>query len=298
MKAVWSWIKEVAGEFFGDNAIANAAAIAFYTMFSLAPLLVISIAIAGMIFGRDAAQGAIVEQFRGTMGTGAGEMVEEVVTKAAQQPGGGVIATVIGVVTLIVGSMGVFGQLKSALNAIWDVTPKPGRGVWGFVRDHLLSFAMVLCIAFLLLVSLAVSAFLATIGSRFSEAAQATAALGGVVNFGVSFLIITALFAAMYKWLPDVKIGWRDVLLGAVLTALLFTVGKFMIGLYLGKASIVSVYGAAGSLVVILVWVYYSAIIFLFGAELTQVTARRRGSKVVPSENARWAPGEGGVVPA
>jgi membrane protein len=122
--------------------------------------------------------------------------------------------------------------------------------------------------------------------------------LGGILNFAVSFVIITALFAAMYKWLPDVRIGWRDVLLGAVLTSLLFTVGKFVIGLYLGKASIVSVYGAAGSLVVVLVWVYYSAIIFLFGAELTQVTARRRGSRVTPSPNAQWAPGEGGIAPA
>jgi membrane protein len=292
MKTLWSWLKEIATAFMADGVLRHAAAIAFYTMFSLAPLLVIAVAVAGFVFGREAAVGAIVNEFQGLLGETAGEMIETIVARAAVEPSRGVVATVIGVVTLLVASIGVFGQLKAALNAIWGVTPIPGQGVWGFIRDRVLSFAVVLCIAFLLLVSLALSALISALGNWLGQGLSLTETLLHLVNFVISILVTTVLFGAMYKLLPDVRMSWRDVALGAFVTAALFSLGKFLIGLYLGRASIVGVYGAAGSLVMVLLWVYYSAVIFLVGAEFTQVYARRKGSKIMPSKRARWAPGE------
>lgn len=288
MKRAWLLIRDVVSEFMSDGALPQAAAIAFYTMFSLAPLLVIAIAVAGMAFGREAAQDAIVREFRSVMGEDAAELIQSLVQRAANSQKSGVVATIVGVATLLLGSLGVFGQLKSALNSMWDVKLRTGLGFWGLVRDYVLSFAMVACIAFLLLVSLALSAALAAARTRFGESVPMGESGAAVLDVLVSLLVTAALFGAMYKILPDVRAPWRTVVVGAAFTALLFSAGKFLIGAYLGSAAIVSVYGTAGSLVMILVWVYYSSIILLFGAEVTQVTARRLGMRIEPRKNAEW----------
>lgn len=246
------------------------------------------IAIAGAVWGPEAARGEIVAQFGSLMGDDAANTIEQVIQRASEQPKRGTLATIFGIVVLLTGAIGVFGQIKSALNIIWEVEARPGRGIWGFVRDRVLSFAMVLSIAFLLLISLAVSATLSAAGGWISRSVELPAAVMWTLNTVLSVGIITLLFAAMYKVLPDVKVAWRELWIGALSTAALFNIGKYLIGLYLGKSSTVSVYGAAGSLVLILLWVYYSTIIFLFGAEFTQVYARWRGSEIEPSANAQW----------
>jgi membrane protein len=289
LRRAWVYLRDTVTEFIADRAMQQAAAIAFYTMLSLAPLLVIAIAVSGWVFGREAAQGAIVREFSGVLGEDAGTMIETVVQKAGENPGNGVIATVLGVVMLLIGAIGVFGQLKSALNTIWNVQVRPGGGINGFVREYLLSFTMVVCVAFLLLASLAVSAVIAAVSTGLGDRFSGVAWAGAVLHIVIAIVVIAALFAAMYKLLPDVRIAWRDVLLGALVTSVLFNLGKFLIGMYLGQASIVGVYGAAGSLVMVLLWVYYSAIIVLFGAEFTQVYALRRGARIVPSARAEWA---------
>jgi membrane protein len=246
--------------------------------------LVIVLAIAGFVFGREAAQGQLLGQIEGLVGPEGGKAIETMVAKGGTQPGSGTLATILGVIMLLVGAAGLFGQLQDALNTIWEVQPKPGRGIWGFVQDRFLSFTMVLGSAFLLLVSLVISAALAAIGGLFGD--WQTGVVGQAVNQLISLAVITLLFAMIFKFLPDAKIAWRDVWLGAVITAILFTLGKFLIGLYLGHSSVGSVYGGAGSLAVLLIWLYYSSQIFLFGAEFTKVYANRFGSRIVPAKNA------------
>jgi membrane protein len=214
----------------------------------------------------------------------------------ANQPKEGTIATVLSVVTLVFGASGVFGELQSSLNTIWRVQPKPGRGLWGVIHDRFLSFAMVVGVAFLLLVSLIISTVLTALGTLLNQLPEALHWIAQGLNVGVSFLAITLLFAMIFRVLPDVKISWWDVWLGAIVTAALFTVGKTAIGLYLGHSAMASSYGVAGSFVVFLVWVYYSAQILYFGAELTKVYANQFGSKIVPAENAM--PIAGGPAPA
>jgi len=276
-------LKEAGGEWVEDKASRLGAALAYYTVFSLAPLLVIVIAVAGFFFGPEAAQGQIAGQIRSVVGEEGAQAVQDMI-KHAQHPGASALASAVGVVILLCGAAGLFGQLQDALNTIWEIQPKPGRGVWGFIRDRFLSFSMVLGTCFLLLVSLVISAALAALGSLFGE--WQASVVGQAVNFVVSFAVITGLFAMIFRFLPDAKIAWRDVWLGAVVTSLLFSVGKFAIGLYLGHSSVGSAYGAAGSLAVLLVWIYYSAQIFLFGGELTKAFADHFGSRIVPKENA------------
>jgi membrane protein len=265
-----------------------AAALAYYTAFSLAPLLVIVVAVAGIAFGADEVRTALVGQIRDMLGGEGGDLVLSMLQQASR-PKESIIAMVIGVGTLILGASGLFGQLQDALNTVWEVQPKPGRGLRGMVRDRFLSFAMVLGVGFLLLVSLVLSAALHGLqryaGGRFAALAPVLQAGGFVIDLALTSL----LFAMMYKFLPDVRLRWRDVWTGAVATAALFTLGKFAIGLYLGRSAVGSAYGAAGSLAIVLFWVYYSSQILLFGAEFTQVYARRRGSWVVPKENAERA---------
>jgi membrane protein len=208
------------------------------------------------------------------------------IQNASNQPKTGMISTAFGVVALLFGAGGVVGQLQTALNTIWGVTPKPGRGVWGFVRQRFISFAMVLGIGFLLLVSLLVSAVLAGVTQFMGQMFGGEAFVAHLLDVVVSFLFVTLLFAIIYKFLPDVRIHWKDVWIGAALTALLFATGKTLIGLYLGGAGAASVYGAAGSVITVLLWVYYASLIFFFGAEFTQVYATRYGSGVAPAEYA------------
>jgi membrane protein len=281
-RAIWGLLKESFSGWSEDKAPRLGAALAYYTIFSLAPLLVIVIGVAAFVFGREAAQGEVLGQLQGLLGEAGAQAIQGMIQNASQSKTTGAFATVIGVATLLFGASGVFGELQDALNTVWGVKPKPGRGILGTIKQRFLSFAMVAGIAFLLLVSLTVSAALAAVG-KFTEGLLPTEILH-VVNFVTSFAVITLLFAMIYKLLPDARIAWSDVWIGAAVTALLFTIGKFAIGLYLGKSSVASAYGAAGSLVILLVWIYYSAQILFFGAEFTEVYARRYGSgfKVAP----------------
>lgn len=279
IREIISFIQEVLKEWNDDKAPRMAAALAYFTIFSLAPLLIVVIAIAGAALGQQAVRGELFGQISGVMGEETAGFVEEMVANA-RQPNQSAIATVIGLVTLLLGAGGVFGQLQDALNTAWDVEPKPTNGIIALLKARFLSFAMVLGVGFLLLVSLVLTAVLASITGVFSEAVPG---IGGVLaqifNQILSFSVITVLFAMIYKYLPDTRIEWRDVWVGAAFTSLLFAIGKYLIGLYLGNSSVASSYGAAGSLIVILLWIFYSSQLLLIGAEFTQVWARRYGSR-------------------
>jgi membrane protein len=284
-KATFQLLKQTASEWIDDRAPSLAASLALYTLLSLAPVVVIAVSVAGMVFGEDAARGEVSRQLHGFMGPAARDAIEAVLAQSSQ-PHKSVIATVIGVVVLFLGASGVFSELQETLNIVWNVKAKPGRGIRGFLRDRFLSFAMVLGVAFLLLVSLLLSAALSATGAFLGSHLPGGETFWEVANFVISFLIVALLFGAIFKVVPDAKIGFRDVWHGALVTALLFTLGKLAIGFYLGKAAPGSAYGAAGSLVALIVWVYYSAQILFFGAELTQVWAKTYGTGIVPSKNA------------
>ena len=285
LKTVWQTIKQTLADFSDDKVPRLAAALAYYTMFSLTPTLLIVIAVSGLIWGRDAVRGAITSQFSGLVGQEGGRQIETMIANASK-PAAGTLALIVGIVTLIVGATGTFVQLKDALNTVWEVKLRtvPGwRGIWIMFRTYLLSFAMVLVIAFLLLATLVASAALAAIGKWLGDVLPIPLVVLQAMNLVVSFAIITLLFAAIYKVLPDVRLSWQDVWAGAAMTSLLFTLGKFALGMYLGRSAAASVYGMAGSVIVIMLWVYYASIIFLLGAEFTQVYARQWGTEIQPS---------------
>jgi membrane protein len=242
------------------------AALAYYSVFSLGPLILIAIAIAGLVFGAEAVQGQVLGTLKSFVGD-TGTQAIEAMLKGADRPREGMVATAIGIGTLIFAAIGVVVQLKDALNTVWEVETTPGSGIWRFVRSYILSLAGVLALGFLLLTSMLLTAALAAAGKYVAPyLPEATLQVAG---FAVSFAVISLLFAMMFKWLPDTKVEWRDVWLGAVLTAALFEVGKFLIGLYIGKQGLESTYGAAASIIVVLIWVYYSAQLVLMGAEFT-----------------------------
>jgi membrane protein len=283
-RALLELLKEAYRDWSEDKASRLAAALAYYTAFSVAPLLLITIAVAGLVFGREAAQGRILGQLEGLMGPAAGAIETSVAN--SQDPGAGTLSAIIGIATLIWSASSLFGQLQESLNTIWEVAPDPNAGIVATLKRRFLSMTMVLGVGFVLLVSLVVTAGVAAVGNFFGSLLPGGAFLWQIVNVGLSFAVVTLLFAAIYKVLPDVTVAWGDVWIGSAFTALLFTVGKLLIGLYLGHASVGSTFGAAGSLLVFLVWVYYSAQILFFGAEFTQVYARRYGSRIVPAEGA------------
>lgn len=287
LKKIWRLLKEAFAEWNKDKASRLAASLAYYTVFSLAPLLVIVIAIAGAVFGEEAARGQLVGQIQGLLGREGAEFIETAINNA-NRPGEntGSIASIISIAILLFGASGVFSQLQDALNTIWEVTERPNGNVFEMVRKRVLSFGMVLGIGFLLLVSLVISAVLAGLSNYLNGLLPGLDGVWQLVNFLISFGVTALLFAMIYKFLPDVKITWGDVAIGAVLTSLLFSIGRYLIGLYLGNSGFASAYGAAGSVIIILAWVYYSAQILFFGAELTQVYARRYGSKIVPDDHA------------
>lgn len=284
-RKIWQLLKQTFDEWSEDKASRLAAALAYYTIFSIAPLLVIVIAIAGLVFGEEAARGEIVAQIQGLVGRSGAEVIETAIQNA-NQPATGRIASIISIGALLFGAIGVFAQLQDALNTIWEVQPKPDRPIKGFVRRNVLSFTMVLGIGFLLLVSLVLSATLSAISTYFSHLVPGFDVVWQLINFVVAFAISTFLFAMIFKFLPNVHITWGDVWIGAIITSLLFSIGRFFLGWYLGNGSFGSTYGAAGSLIIILAWVYYAAQILFFGAEFTQVYARSYGSQIVPDENA------------
>jgi len=288
-KVILRLLKETFQEWQEDKASRLAASLAYYTVFSLAPLLIIVIAIAGAIFGEEAARGEIVGQIQGLVGTEGAQVIETAIDNA-NQPDVSSVASLISVVVLLFGASGVFAQLQDALNTVWEVQPKPGHGFKSFMRKRFLSFSVVLGIGFLLLVSLVLSAVLSALNTYLSGMIPGLDFLWQILDFVLSLVLVTLLFALMYKFLPDVKIAWGDVWMGAIITAVLFTIGKFVLGLYLGRGSFGSTYGAAGSLVIILAWVYYSAQILFFGAEFTQVYARKYGSRIIPDEHAEFVP--------
>jgi len=269
-----------------SNASAAGAAVAFYTIFAIAPLFVLVLALAGLYFGEQAARKELFDQVAGLVGPKGADAIQTVLA-AANRPKAGTFATVMGLITLFVGATSVFIQLQQSLNSIWNVRSK-GAGLRHFIRNRLLSFAALLGIGFLLLVSLIISAALAAVGKWMSGELAVEEPLWQTVDVIVSLAFITLLFAMIFKALPDVKIQWRDVWVGALITALLFTFGKFLIGFYLGRSSVASVYGAAGSFVVVLLWVYYSVQILLLGAATTRIFANRYGSAIVPSKHAEF----------
>lgn len=272
-----------------DNASRLSAALAYYTVFSLAPMLVIAIAVAGLIWQRQAVQEQVLAQIQGLVGE-QGRVFVAGLLESASQPAQGIIATVIGIITLIFAALGLFNALQFALNTIWEVREKEAQGLWQSVKqvvlNRFLSFTMILGIGFMLLVSLMVSTGISALGNWLGSLLPFHKIFLQVINLLVSIGIITVLFALIYKILPDAEVAWSDVWIGAFFTAILFSIGKMLIGLYLGSSAVASAFGAAGSLVLLLLWVYYSAQILLFGAEFTQVYANRLGTKIVPEEGA------------
>ena len=284
-KTAFDLLKKTYNSWNEDNAPRLGAALSYYTIFSIAPLLVIATAIAGVALGHDAVQGQLKETLTGTLGQNGAQAVEGMVT-SANRSGTGTVATVAGIIMLIAGASGVFAELQGSLNTIWGVVPKKDRGVWAVIQDRFLSVVMALGTAFLLLVSLVVSAVLAGVGKYLSGSLPGGEMLWSAVNSVVSFGVVALMFALLFKYLPDAKTHWKDIWIGALATAALFVVGKTVIGLYLGRTSVSSAYGAAGSLAIVLLWVYYVAQIFFFGAEFTKVYAGTHGSRVIPAKNA------------
>jgi len=281
---MWPLLRATMSDWYEDRAQRIGAALAYYTIFALAPGLVIVMALAGLMLG-SGAESQIIEQIRELIGEQGAAAIEATI-RSARNETLGATGTALALIPLVFGLWGVFGELQDGLNTIWGVTPKPGRRIRDILKERFWSFAMVVGIGFVLLVSLVLSAWLAAVGTYVGSLLPAPATGLEALNFVISFVVITGSFALIFKLLPDVKIAWRDVWLGAAVTSLFFTVGKFLIGLYLGKSAVASAYGAAGSLVIIVVWVYYSAQILLFGAEFTKVWTKRRGSGFVPEQTA------------
>ena len=274
-RRIWQLLSESVQAFIADDALSRGASISFYTITSIGPVLFIVVAIAGLAFGEDAARGAIAAQLRDLMGRESADLVQTVVESAGKSSG--FFASLVGAITLLITASGVFGEMQSALNMIWKAQPR-GTTISRLVRARAASLGLVAALGFLLLVSLAISALLSALGNHIDAVLPFGALILHVLNFVISLTLISVLFGAIYKVLPDAELSWRDVLVGAVVTALLFNLGKFLIGLYLAHSTMASSYGAAGTLILVLLWIYYSAQIVLLGAEFTKIYASRRGT--------------------
>lgn len=301
LKNIWILIKAATSSWVDDYAQSMGAALAYYTMFSIAPLLLIVISIAGMIFGVDAARGEIFSQLQGLMGQQGADAVKGLL-ESVSKPAESITAMLVGTVLLLIGATSVFGELQDALDRIWRAPKRHKGGIWSLLRARLLSFGMITGIGFLLMVSLVVSAALAAIGKLWGPLFSEWEILANTIDFLATLIFTTVVFAMIYKTMPRARVDWSDVWIGAAVTSLLFTIGKLLIGLYIGKSGVTSGFGAAGSLVVVLVWVYYSAQIFLLGAEFTWAYALTFGSRkeqpvppaapVVPSQTTQKQPDE------
>jgi membrane protein len=286
LKAGWELLKLTFTEWTNDNAFELSAALAFYTIFSIAPVLLIAVGVASFFLAPETATTRIVDEMQKLVGAQGANAVRQVI-ESSRGFGKGLWAVSVGIVTLIMGATAVFGELQSALNRIWDVEAKPDRGViMSLIVDRLRSFLIAVCVGFLLLVSLVISAVISGLQHYMNNWLPGVPWVWQTANVVTSFLVVAALFAMIYKFLPDVVISWKDVWIGAAVTALLFSAGKYLIGIYLGRTAATSAFGAAGSLVVLLFWVYYSALISFLGAEFTQVYARRYGPGIRPKEHA------------
>ena len=281
LKAWWSLLSDAASGWMSHRASTLGAAVAFYSVFSIGPLLLIAISIAGLFFGHDAVRGEVSAQLSRLLGTQGAQGVESMLSGVGRFSEG-IFATLLGVATLLFAAVGVVVQLKDALNAIWGVEQPKTSGIWNFMRTYAVSIAGVLSLGFLLLVSLLITTALSAMGGTLAN--YLPEVVFHTVSFSVSFCVNALLFAMMFKWLPDIQIDWKDVTPGALVTAALFDIGRLMIGLYIGKQGLESTYGAAASLVIVLIWVYYSAQIVLFGAELTRAYVQRGSGSIIPSQ--------------
>lgn len=284
---MWTILKTAAENWSAHKDSRLGAALAYYSVFSLGPVIVIAIAVAGFFYGRDAVSGEVANSIKGMLGDTGASAVQAMLADAGR-PRQGLIATATGVGLVLFAALGVVVQLKDALNTVWEVKPAATDGVWQFIRSYIVSLAGILSLGFLLLVSLVISALLAAVGGYANMIAPEWAL--HAISIGVSFAVISLLFAMMFKWLPDIDLDWYDVWLGAILTAALFELGKFGIAYYIGKQGLESTYGAAASIIVVLVWVYYSSQIILIGAEITHAFAKTQGSKKVSSVPAESGP--------
>lgn len=284
-------LKQAAADFMADKATRLSAALAYYAVFSMAPLLIVAISIAGAVFGEDAAGGAVKQELTGSLGPATAEVVQDMI-KGAGGGGKGPLMAVVGFTLLLVSATGFFAELKDAMNTVWNITPAKGGGLRALTMDRFLSLVMVLGVGFLLLVSLVVSAVLAAANAWLETMFMVPAVVWHLLNFGVSLAMVTGLFAMIFRILPDAELRWSDVWVGAFLTSALFALGKTLLAVYLGRPGAASMYGAAGALVLILSWVYYTANIVLFGAEFTQVLARSRGREIRASRGCVRTPKE------
>ena len=287
-RGILEGLKQTAKEYKEDGGVQAAAALAFYTVFSLPPLLVLIISVAGLATDGDAFRGHVLDQIRMLVGREGAEVTETMLARA-WEPKRGVLAMVLGVLALLFGAFGVFKQIHYALDRMWEVRPKPTKGIWGAIRQQAFSFGTVAVVFFLLLVSLVLSAGLAAVASGVGELTGIPESVLHLVNALVSFGLFALMIAAIYRLLPDAKVAWRDAIAGGALTSFFLLVGKFLIGFYLARFGSVNAFGAAGSLAIVMLWVYYAAQIFLFGAEMTQVIASRAGREIVPDHKGiRW----------
>lgn len=282
----WGLLKSTYNEFDDDNAIKLSASLSYYTIFSLPPLIIIILSICGVFFGTEAVTGKFFGQINGLVGNAAALQIQETI-KNIELSDSNVFATIVGAVTLLIGASGVFAEIQSSINFIWGLKAKPNRGFMKFIKNRLMSFSMIASVGFLLLVSLTVNTLMDVMNARLVlYFPDATVYLFYILNIVILFASTTMLFSIIFKTLPDGTIGWKDALIGSSVTSVFFMIGKFAIGFYIGSSTVATVYGAAGSVIIILVWVYYSAIILYFGAEFTKVYARAYGKKIIPNDYA------------
>ncbi|WP_296148850.1 YihY/virulence factor BrkB family protein [uncultured Flavobacterium sp.] len=284
LSKTWYLLKTTFNEFNDDNAIKLSASLSYYTIFALPPLMIIIITICGFFFGKDAVTGQLYGQINGLVGNDAAIQIQNAI-KNVELSNSNVFATIFGGIMLLIGASGVFAEIQSSINFIWGLRAKPNKGIKKFIQNRLMSFSMIASVGFLLLVSLLVNSMMDLLSDRLKlYFPESTVYLFYILNILIVFMIITLLFAIIFKTLPDGNIKWKDALVGASSTAILFMIGKFGIGFYLGSSTVATVYGAAGSIIIILLWVYYSAIILYFGAEYTKVYARAFGGSIKPNE--------------
>ncbi len=285
-KGIWEVLKNSFSGFSNDRIMKLSAALAYYTVFSIGPLLIVIVFLCSFFFGREAVEGNIYGQIQGFVGKDAAVQLQEIIKNAAIS-GKGAIAATIGVITLIIGATSMFGEMQDSINMIWELKAKPKSAIWQFIKNRLLSFGVIGSLGFLLLVSLAVSGVIEALSARLqAHFKEVTVVFFYVLDLVINFVVISVLFGVIFKVLPDAKIKWKDVMAGAIATAILFMLGKFGISFYIAKTKVSSSYGTAGSLVVLLVWVYYSAVILYFGAEFTKAYAMKYGGHIMPSEYA------------
>jgi membrane protein len=288
IKNIYTYLKQVFTEFAEDDILKYSASLAYYTVFSLAPVLIVIISICGVLFGKEAIQGHIYGQIKGLVGNDAAVQIQETI-KNIHLTGHNIFATIISIIVLLIGATGIFGEVQDSLNKIWGLRIKTKKTWWKLIINRLLSFSLILCIGFVMMVSLLLNALVLAFGTFLARYfSEFSVILVQLTDNVLTFIVTTFLFSLMFKVLPDAKIKWKDVLIGGLITSVFFTLGKLTIGYYLGSSNIASVYGAAGSIMIIMVWVYYSSIILYLGAVFTKVYAKLYGGKIYPNEYAIW----------